>query len=204
MTGEQDMPPRRSDRTRAAILAAARERFAADGYAKATIRAIAAQAGIDPAMVMRYYGSKEKLLAAAADFGLELPDLTRLAPAARTAALVQHLLDLCERNDTMIALLRVAATQEAAAERARFLVANQIEPLIALIEPDPEQVHRRAGLLATQMMGLALTRYVLELPAVVSMTAGELAAWLGPAIEHYLTGRPGTARRPHTSGSPHR
>ncbi|GLY94021.1 TetR family transcriptional regulator [Actinoplanes sp. NBRC 103695] len=190
MTVDQDVPPRRSDRTRAAILAAARERFAADGYAKATIRAIAAQAGIDPSMVMRYYGSKEKLLAAAADFGLELPDLTLLAPAERTVALVRHLLDLCERNDTMIALLRVAATQEAAAERSRFLVANQIEPLIATIEPDPELARQRAGLLATQMLGLALTRYVLELPAVVAMSADELAAWMSPVLQHYLTGRP--------------
>ena len=59
--------PRRSDATRAAILAAARERFAADGYERATIRAIAADAKIDPSMVMRYYGNKEKLFAAAAD-----------------------------------------------------------------------------------------------------------------------------------------
>ena len=54
------MKPRRSDATRNAILAAARERFAADGYERATIRAIASQAEIDPAMVMRYFGSKER------------------------------------------------------------------------------------------------------------------------------------------------
>ena len=191
MTVEREVPPRRSDRTRAAILAAARERFAADGYAKATIRAIAAQAGIDPSMVMRYYGSKEKLLAAAADFGLELPDLSRIPPAAWGGGLVRHLLDLCERNDTLIALLRLAATQEAAAERARSIIANQIEPLVATIEPDPALVPQRAGLLATQMMGLALTRYVLELPPVVAMTTDELVAWLSPVLQHYLTGRPG-------------
>src|SRR5262245_18351681 len=67
-------PSRRSDATRAAILAAARERFAADGYERATIRAIAADANIDPAMVMRYYGSKERLFAAAAELELHLPD----------------------------------------------------------------------------------------------------------------------------------
>ncbi|BCJ49623.1 TetR family transcriptional regulator [Actinoplanes sp. NBRC 14428] len=190
MTVEHDVPPRRSDRTRAAILAAARERFAADGYAKATIRAIAAQAGIDPSMVMRYYGSKEKLLAAAAEFGLEMPDVSQLSTSARSAALVQHLIDLCERDDTMIALLRLAATQQAAAERARTIVAQQIEPVVATIEPDPELATRRTGLLATQMMGLALTRYVLQLPAVVAMTAEELVAWISPVVEHYLTGRP--------------
>jgi AcrR family transcriptional regulator len=64
------MAERKSDRTRAAILTAARERFGADGYERATIRAIAADAAIDPAMVMRYYGNKEKLFAAAAEFDL--------------------------------------------------------------------------------------------------------------------------------------
>ncbi|MFZ0875271.1 MAG: TetR family transcriptional regulator, partial [Pseudonocardiaceae bacterium] len=62
--------PRRSDATRAAILAAARERFAADGYERATIRAIAADASIDPTMVMRYYGNKEGLFAAASEVDL--------------------------------------------------------------------------------------------------------------------------------------
>src|SRR6266581_4742344 len=66
---------RRSDTTKAAILAAARQHFAASGYERATIRAIAADAGIDPAMVMRYFGNKEKLFAAAAEFDLRLPDL---------------------------------------------------------------------------------------------------------------------------------
>ena len=182
--------PRRSDRTRAAILAAARELFAADGYAKATIRAIAAQAGIDPSMVMRYYGSKENLLAAAADFGFELPDLARIPQDRWADGLIRHLLEMCERNDTLIALLRVAATQPAAAERARWIIANQIEPALASIEPDPALAARRAGLLATQMMGLALTRYVLEVPPVVAMTPDDLVAWMSPVLRHYLAGRP--------------
>src|SRR5216684_3236324 len=66
---------RRSDRTKAAILTAAREHFAASGYERATIRAIARKAAIDAAMVMRYFGTKEKLFAAAAEFDLRLPDL---------------------------------------------------------------------------------------------------------------------------------
>jgi AcrR family transcriptional regulator len=188
------MPGRRSDRTRAAILDAARERFAADGYAKATIRAIAAQARIHPSMVIRYYGSKENLLAAAADFGLELPDVSPVPPTAWSEGLIRHLLEMCEKNDTMIALLRLAATQETAAERARWIIAHQIEPLIATIEPDPDLVVRRAALLASQMMGLALTRYILKLPAMVAMTHDELVAWLSPAVQHYLTGAPTAGR----------
>src|ERR687890_791509 len=65
----------RSEQTMAAILGAARRRFAADGFERTTIRAIAAEAGIDPSMVMRYYGSKDGLFAAAAAVHLHLPDL---------------------------------------------------------------------------------------------------------------------------------
>jgi AcrR family transcriptional regulator len=78
----QPAAPRRSDATRATILAAAREQFAASGYHAATIRGIAAAAQIDPALVMRYYGNKEGLFAAAAEFDLQLPDLGALPRSA--------------------------------------------------------------------------------------------------------------------------
>jgi AcrR family transcriptional regulator len=185
-----EAPPRRSDRTKAAILTAARERFAADGYAKATIRAIAAQAGIDPSMVMRYYGSKEKLLVAAASFELDLPDVSAIPVGSWGDRLAHHFIRLWERNDTLVALLRVAATQDFAAERMRTLFAGQVGPLVGRIEPDPALATTRAGLLATQMLGLALTRYVLELPPVTAMTADEVAGWLAPVLQHYLTGLP--------------
>ena len=71
---------RSSDETKAVILAAARERFGASGFQAATIRAIAADAQVDPAMVMRYYGSKDKLFAAAAEFDLAFPELTGVDP----------------------------------------------------------------------------------------------------------------------------
>src|SRR5215510_212651 len=94
---EQGEPtPRRSDATRAAILTAARERFAADGYDRATIRAIAGDAAIDPALVMRYFGNKEQLFAAAADFDLRLPDLGALPLAGVGSALVGHFIDRWE------------------------------------------------------------------------------------------------------------
>lgn len=183
-------PPRRSDRTRAAILAAARERFAADGYAGATIRAIAGQAGIDPSMVIRYYGTKERLFAAAADFALELPDLSGTPVTEWGPVLARHVVWRWERDDTLVALLRVAVTHEAAAARMRTIFAGQVAPPIAAIEPDPATAARRAGLLATQMLGLALTRYVLRLPPVVAMSPDEVAAWIAPVIQHYLTGTP--------------
>jgi AcrR family transcriptional regulator len=182
--------PRRSDATRAAILAAARERFAADGYERATIRAIAADAKIDPSMVMRYYGNKEKLFAAAADYALDLPNLTGIPPEQLGRVLITRFIDLWERDDKLRALLRVATTNEAAAARMRSIFSEQVAPIVAAVSPDPAQVPLRAGLLATQALGLAICRYVLELPPVVAMSRDEVIAWLAPNVQHVLTGSP--------------
>ena len=180
---------RRSDRTRAAILSAARERFAADGYERATIRAIAADAAIDPAMVMRYFGNKEKLFAAAAEFDLRLPDLSALPPEERGAALINHFLDRWEDDESLKALLRASVTNEVAAARMRQLFADQLGPTIAGLAA-PDTVAVRAGLVATQALGFALCRYVLKLPPVAGLTREEAVAWLGPTIARYLTGTP--------------
>src|SRR6476659_2595883 len=74
-------PEKRSDRTKSAILKAARERLAAHGYDRTTIRAVAADAGIDPSMVMRYFGNKAQLFDAALGIDLRLPDLTGIPVA---------------------------------------------------------------------------------------------------------------------------
>jgi AcrR family transcriptional regulator len=188
MTSE--VPSRRSDATRAAILHAARERFAADGYERATIRVIAAEANIDPAMVMRYYGSKEKLFAAAAEFDLRLPDLATVAPEQVGAVLVAHFLDRWEGDETLTALLRAGATNPAAAQRMRRIFTDQVNPTVATLCSDPAQVPLRSGLLATQVLGLALCRYVLRLPPVAAMTRDQLVDWLSPTVQRYLTDTP--------------
>jgi AcrR family transcriptional regulator len=176
---------RSSTDTKAAILAAARERFAADGYERATIRSIAGDAKIDPSMVMRYFGSKERLFAAAADVDLRLPDLGGL-PADRIGdALVTHFLDRWEGDEGLMVLLRTGLTNAGAAERMRAIFSAQIVPLI----PDRhrDQAPLRAGLAATQMLGLALCRYTLKLPPVVAMSRDEIVSWLGPTLSRYLT-----------------
>jgi AcrR family transcriptional regulator len=86
----------------------------ASGYQAATIRSIAAVAGIDAALVMRYYGNKEGLFAAAAEFDLRLPDLRALPGRQVGAELVGHFLDRWEGDETLMALLRAAVTTEAA------------------------------------------------------------------------------------------
>ena len=121
-------------------------------------------------MVMRYFGNKEGLFAAAADFDLRLPDLGAVPRDALGAALVSHFLDRWEGDETLMALLRTASTNEAAAERMQAIFATQMAPLIARLSGDPRAgAAARAGLIATQILGLALCRYVLKLPPVVAL-----------------------------------
>src|ERR1700741_4694760 len=87
---------RSSAETKAVILAAARQRFAEAGFERATIRAIAADANIDPSMVMRYFGSKDQLFAAAADFDLQLPNLSDVEREQLGDRLVTHFLNRWE------------------------------------------------------------------------------------------------------------
>ncbi|MFK4146412.1 TetR family transcriptional regulator [Streptomyces sp. NPDC004065] len=179
--------PRRSDATRAAILTAARRRFAADGYERATIRAIAKDAAIDPSMVMRYYGNKESLFAAAVTLDLRLPDVAALPREQVGWALVAHFLDLWEENGELTAILRVGVTNAAGAERLQTVFREQLLPVARAVCPDPEQVPARAALCAAQLLGLALTRYVLRIPAAVALAREEALAWLAPTVQRYLT-----------------
>ena len=177
---------RRSDTTRATILAAARKRFAADGFERATIRAIAADAGIDASMVMRYYGNKDGLFAAAVDFDLRLPDVGEVAPGSLGVALVSHFLNRWEGDGTLMALLRGAVTNEVAAQRMRDIFGAQVAATAARFVTDPHEATTRAGLVASQMLGFALCRYVLAIPSVVAMSHEEAVAWLAPTIHRYL------------------
>jgi AcrR family transcriptional regulator len=188
--------PRRSDLTRAEIMRAAQARFAADGYHRATIRAIAADANIDPSMVMRYYGTKARLFASAVDIDLRLPDLAAIPKRRLGEALVAHFLARWEgdpADDALLILLRSAATDDAAAERMRTIFGQQLAPAINRIVTDPAEAARRAGLVATQMLGLALCRQILRLPPVAALPPDTVVATVGPTIQRYLTGH-GTLR----------
>ncbi len=175
---------RSSEQTKAAILAAARERFGSAGFQATTIRGIAADAGVDPAMVMRYYGSKDKLFAAAAEFDLRFPDFTTMDRAQVGRSLVRHFLERWE-DDALVILLRSSATNDEAAQRMQEIFQAQIQPLAAYLVSD-EESGIRAGLVATQILGMALCRFVLRLPPVVEMTRDEVVDWLGPTIQRYL------------------
>lgn len=185
--GAPASPSRRSDATRAAILDAARERFATDGYERATIRSIAKDATIDPSMVMRYFGNKEGLFAAAVAVDLKLPDLGALPREQVGHALVAHFLTMWEEHEVLTALLRVGVTNQAGAERMQGIFREQLLPVARQVCPDPEQVPARAALVSTQLLGLALTRYVLRIPPAVSLSRDEVLEWLAPTVQRYLT-----------------
>lgn len=189
---QQDETPRRSAATRAAILDAARRRFATDGFQKATIRAIAADAGIDPSMVMRYYGNKDGLFAAAVDVDLGLADVTDVEPDRLGETLLRHAITVWEQppaSEILLTLLRSSITDDRAIAKLQEIFAGQVMAAILRIG-DPEDAPRRAGLMATQVLGVALTRYILKLPPVVAMTRDELVAHIGPTLQRYLTSKP--------------
>ncbi|OBJ48628.1 TetR/AcrR family transcriptional regulator [Mycobacterium sp. 1423905.2] len=190
---------RTSAETKAAILAAARERFGTAGFHGATIRSIAADAGVDPAMVMRYYGNKDQLFAAAADFDLQFPDLSAVDPGQLGRSLVRHFFDRWEGDDALVILLRSSATNAAAAQRMREIFGEQLQPLIASVVPAAE-APRRAGLIATQILGLALCRFVLALPPIADMAREDVVESVGPTIERYL----GTDGAQASAGNPMR
>jgi AcrR family transcriptional regulator len=177
---------RNAAQTRADILAAARSRFGAEGYERTTLRTVAADVGVDPALVIRYFGSKQELFAAAADFTIDLPDLSGMHPADMAETLLKSFFAVWEDDTTFVALLRAAMTSPAAVDAMRKVFATQIAPKLAAISPDhPAQ---RAGLMGAFVIGLATTRYVLANPAIADLSHDELVRWAGPVIRQLLVG----------------
>jgi AcrR family transcriptional regulator len=181
----------RSEGTRTAILQAARRRFASDGYERATIRAIGTDAGIDPSMVMRYYGSKRGLFAAASDIDLQLPDLSSVPRRHAGETLVRHFIERWEgglADEVLPLLFRSAITNETAAEQLRVVFGKQVTVALAAVVVRPAEVPVRAALVSTQLLGVALCRYILRLPPVMKLDLDALVANLSPTIQRYLTG----------------
>jgi AcrR family transcriptional regulator len=177
----------RSDETRERIARAARRLFAEHGYERTTIRAVAGEAGIDPSMVMRYFGSKEGLFAAVSSFDLRLPDLAALPREAVGRALVRHFLARWEQGDDgLVVLLRAASSNEEARARMREIFASQVLPRIAGIAEDEAAL--RAELIASQILGLAFCRFVLRLPHLSGPDAEAVVERVGSVVQFHLFG----------------
>jgi len=180
--------------TREAILAAARDLFAANGFDRTTIRAVATGAGVDPALVHHYFGTKDQLLAASLDLPMDpvafLGDLGG-DPDHAGAELVRRALGLWESDPEtrrrLVALLRTGISHDHAAAMLRDLFGRTILVVLqGFVAADRPEL--RAALAGTQMGGLILGRYLVGVPAVADASVEELVAAVGPSVQRYLTG----------------
>lgn len=178
--------PRNASQTRADILLAARRRFGAEGYERTTLRAVAADVGVDAALVIRYFGSKQDLFAAAADFSIDLPDMSGVDPDEVAGILLPQFFAVWEEDETFLALLRAAMTSPMAADTLRNVFAQQVAP--KLITATPDNPVQRIGLMGAFVIGLATTRYILKNPPIASLSREELTRWAAPVIRQLLVG----------------
>ncbi len=188
-------PGRRSGEsgTREAILEAARAQFIATGFRGTTIRSVAKAAGVDPALVLHFFGNKDTLFTEAVrppiNPAAPLREALKRAPDSAGAALVGFLLDAWDSEDTnrtLLAIVRSAMTEEVAARMVREQVVNSVAQTLAACGIDRPEY--RAALVATQMAGIAVGRYVVGFRALVEADRGEMLAAFGPSIQRYLTG----------------
>ncbi|TDB76081.1 TetR family transcriptional regulator [Micromonospora sp. KC723] len=196
------MSPRRTGRrpgnpdTREAILAAARTAFAERGFDAASIRVIAAAAGVDPALVHHYFGTKEQLFRATVDIPV---DPAQLLPAVLAGdvdgvgeRLVRTFLTVWDSpaGAAAVALLRSAVANEWTARLLReFLVTQVLRRVLDQLAVDPAELPLRGSLVATQMIGLAMMRYVIRLEPVASADPEALVTAVAPTVQRYLTGQ---------------
>ncbi len=178
--------------TRPVILEAARELFAERGYERTTIRAIAARAEVNPAMVHHFFGTKDDLLVAALELPLPptyLADALVDNPGREGAELVRRAISLWDQptvRSRLQALLRVGISHERAAAALRDLFTSQLLSVLIARMPAPD-AELRAALVATQMAGLALLRFVIPIEAIARADAETIIAAVGPNLQRYLT-----------------
>ncbi len=180
--------------TRAAILAAAREQFANKGYDGATLRMIAAAAGVDTGLIRHFYGSKDDLFAAT----LDIPEaftqgvLHALVgdPDQIGVRLVDTYLSMWEdpaSAEPILAIVRSAISSDRAADRLRaILSARIIRKAIPTLAQDNGEV--RAALAGAHLMGIALARYVIRVEPLANLDRDTLIELVAPTIQRYLTG----------------
>jgi AcrR family transcriptional regulator len=182
-----DQPTSREERrrrTEAAILDAARASFAEAGYERATIRAVASAAGVDPALVMQYFGSKEGLFAAAAKWTDHTQSvLTASRDEVPSAALHDMIQKFEGGNDreAAVALMRSCLTHPEASRIMRDeVMCDRATAIAGAIGGDDAEL--RAALVGACMIGLGMARYVLELPGLAGASSDDVVRLMEPAL----------------------
>jgi AcrR family transcriptional regulator len=181
--------------TRGAILSAARDAFAARGFAGASVRSIAADAGVDPSLVHHYFDNKQQLFLATVELPLDLPQIVSEVAAAGTVGLGERLVRRMlavwdsELQSGLVAAVRTALTDPSLARSLReFLSLEVLSRVLSGAQLSLEEADRRAGLVTSQMLGLLIGRYVLEFPALTERSTEGLVSDIGPTLQRYLDG----------------
>jgi len=180
--------------TREAIIAAAREAFAEKGYDRASIRAIATGAGVDPALVHHYFGTKDQLFLATVNAHIDpahiLPRVLDGSTEELPERLVRTFLSVWDHpvsGPAAVALLRSGLQHDWSARMLReFLTTRVIRRVISQLQLDPAEAPLRGSLVATQMIGLGLIRYVLKVEPLAAAPPEVVVAAVAPAIHRYL------------------
>lgn len=178
--------PKKSDLARNRILEAARKIFADEGYEGATIRGIAAEATINPSLVIRYFGSKEGLFAAVATLDFKAANLATVVRAELGESLVSHVLDLWDSpkdGAALAAMMRASITNEPVRERVVAQFTGQLVQLFLSIGPE---VAPAAPYIASQILGLTMARYIWRIPAVTALPKAQVVAQVGKTVQRYL------------------
>jgi AcrR family transcriptional regulator len=179
--------------TRASILEAARNAFAEKGFDRASIRAVAADAGVDAALVHHYFGTKEKLFLAVMnapiDPGELVPQALRGPREQAGERLVRMVLTVWDSpaGSAALAVFRSALSNEWTARLLReFVIVQVLRRAVAELAIDPAEAPIRTALLATQISGLIVTRYVLKIDPLPDTDIEVLVAAIGPNVQRYL------------------
>src|SRR2546423_9399627 len=174
------------------ILAAARAHSARVGYDAGTVRGIAADAGVDPSLVLHYFGSKDGVFRASVDFPVDpaafIPRLLAPGLDGLGERLVHFFLETWDSpaGSPMLALIRSVVSNEHAAATLREFVSREVLGRIAAAI-QLERPELRATLAASQLIGIAMLRYVVKVEPLASAGSDEVARWAGPVVQRYLT-----------------
>ena len=181
--------------TRAEILEAARAEFGERGYTAATVRQVARRANVDPALVYHYFADKAGLFVACLDLPADPRAVQIEARGADLdgARIVERFLaqweeGVAEPGKPFVTLTQAVSSSPEVARAVREFVTERVW---ARVPGDGETAARTTALVSSQLLGAAWARYVIRMEPFASASRSELAAWIGPTIEAYVTGRLG-------------
>ena len=191
--------------SRDAVLAAAKQRFAIEGYEKTTLRAIAQDAHVDASMVLYLFGSKEELFRESLRLILD-PDVLVAALTGEAddepdigTRMVRTYLRIWETPETaasMRAMLQSATSNADAQDAFRGFMRNYVLTAVSGVLGGGEQARLRATLAASQLVGTAMLRYIIEVPPLATLPADDVVELIAPTVTKYLTADAAELRLP--------